>query len=112
MGERLLRIAATSGLLLALLSAGLIPHLHASHAHESATVSATTHDGAPQALLLEAGGCAACRSAQSLRPAIAQSRTLSLPAAAELACSRYPGDTVVAIAQRDQATSPPRAPPV
>jgi hypothetical protein len=110
-----LRTLAILPLLFAVLSAGLVPHLHA-HADTLDPTSAPrlerpSDDAPPATRALEAGGCLACRSGHSQRlAAIATSPTPH--GAAPLEPGRMlSNDPRGVAASLLRATTAPRAPP-
>jgi len=114
MAERTRRLAAILPLLLAVLSAGLAPHLHGPQlqADASRRVSAASQDGPPALRGVEAGDCVMCRSGQSSRLAIAGHARLDPVAPAAGSLPLFGDGPCIARARLVRNASAPRAPPV
>lgn len=113
MAERARSLTAVLPVLLAVLSAGLAPHLHHHPLAEGRTgIAAASRDGAPALRGVVAGECVMCRSGQSSRLAIAGHTHPEAVAPAEGGLPLFGAGPSTGGAWLVRGASPPRAPPV
>lgn len=117
MAERARQLAAILPILLAVLSAGVVPHLHAAEgchvgAGSGPAIEASPHAELPAVRSVDAGDCVTCRSGQSSRLAIAGSLRVAPVAPGGAGLPFFEGVPPTAAARLVREASPPRAPPV